>query len=747
MGEPKKRNRLVTVCISCYRKKIKCDKQNPCANCIKSNIECQYTTKKVTAKPRVAKPKNPAKLMNPVWEERISKLAKVYIYTKPSRIFTRSCVINSFPRNNTLTTKCILEMRMPFNDDREIWKKKYMSYQPLMSSEDLISDNDIADAIEQKICPNYDAILERIEYFNSKLNSLLFNEAIPMDLLNGIFTHYFTKDATGKVTFIRPQKAFEYQPISLVLLVVDLVALFTRVDTSKLFKFSLTLHSKLFSELAIRMLNYSRFTKKQTIFGILSLICTFFTLLTYGDVRSMGFDYMNIYPLFQTCYNVAISIGLHLNPDEINTICFNQKKLAPGSPPFFTELPKVNRKRLWNMILMLDTEFCLSGFLPLVNFKFCHGYYVEELHGMAYFTECSDIIRDIPKIIYNLKGASLNEILDLESRISTMTRKLISLQDIVTIEADPQAWLKVRLKLRLIMFQTTLICSIRELIEEFQNTRSEFSNELDEWKERIESKAKLNFLYLLKFWQSINSQVQSFPFMIFMRQELWHCVGLSTIDYVQSLFDILSTQGSELVLNSAHEKGEIDVSITTIEHSLYSGEGFEELDRLTQPSYLLHQLDLVFKGSFKLTPQNTNLNYSCFLIAKMCSAFVVLLKVCASLLSTKEFTISDLELRVGKIVAMTNKKLSKDLNYDATTGTNMPVGINPDVMGDWSAEEELFHYDDDKAADAGRRLDSQMEQTLDNVLEDGNLNQIWSELNDFMNEPFNLLDYNFPLDL
>lgn len=29
-------------CIRCFERKVKCDKQNPCANCIKSNVECIF---------------------------------------------------------------------------------------------------------------------------------------------------------------------------------------------------------------------------------------------------------------------------------------------------------------------------------------------------------------------------------------------------------------------------------------------------------------------------------------------------------------------------------------------------------------------------------------------------------------------------------------------------------------------------------------------------------------------------------
>lgn len=29
-------------CLRCFERKVKCDKQHPCANCVKSNVECIF---------------------------------------------------------------------------------------------------------------------------------------------------------------------------------------------------------------------------------------------------------------------------------------------------------------------------------------------------------------------------------------------------------------------------------------------------------------------------------------------------------------------------------------------------------------------------------------------------------------------------------------------------------------------------------------------------------------------------------
>lgn len=748
MTEPKKRNRLINVCTNCYRKKIKCDKQNPCTNCIKSNLICEYSKKIITKKTQKVKQKE--LIITPSNSNRYKKLdilAKAMIYTKPSRIFLRSSMMNSFAMENSLATKCILELRLTFQKERELWKKKYMPYQPMMSSEDLISDSDIALTIENKIKPNYHAMIERLNYFKVHLNKLLFNNAIPADLLIDIFNHYFTRTDDNKIIFSKPKKSFEYQPLSLVFLIVDLVELFTRSESSLIFNFNLLMHGKHFTEIAIRMLNHSKFTKKQSIFTIFCLICIIFTLMIYGDIRSLGFDYSNINPLFQTCYNVAISIGLHLDLDKIEPFFFKKKRHSSNekSPPFFLEeIPKKCSKRLWNLIVILDTEFCLSDSQPLINFKYCHGFYENELDGIEFIVEGSKIIREIPKITYALNGASLNDLIELEANIFNLTKDLVSFSDVKMIEVTPSVWLRVRIKLKLLAFHSALACFILQVLDSelLGDDDNEESIQLNDVKLEMNTKIKLNFLYLIKFRQDISSDIKSLKFIIFFRQELWHCVGIATIDYVQSLFNFLIKTKSRLNL---HSMGRTDFNVSTndVEYALYNFTDMTDIGELIKPSYILNQLEIVLQSSFNSASQNLSLNYNCFIMAKLCSVFVILLKVCDGLNTNHNFFTRDLEGGVQKIVAMTKKKLSNELNLNSTTGLDTPVsGIDPNVVGDWGDEIGIFPTSQESNESTNSKLDFEMEEVLNSVLEDSNMNKIWNDLNGLMNDPTNCFDYS-----
>lgn len=42
MSKVRRRNRMITSCLECRRRKLKCDKQSPCANCVKFSRECMF---------------------------------------------------------------------------------------------------------------------------------------------------------------------------------------------------------------------------------------------------------------------------------------------------------------------------------------------------------------------------------------------------------------------------------------------------------------------------------------------------------------------------------------------------------------------------------------------------------------------------------------------------------------------------------------------------------------------------------
>ena len=66
-GKPQKRNRRVYVCIPCHRRKLKCDKGQPCSRCIQADAadECIYQKFPFNKKDSSAEPGETSQSTNP----------------------------------------------------------------------------------------------------------------------------------------------------------------------------------------------------------------------------------------------------------------------------------------------------------------------------------------------------------------------------------------------------------------------------------------------------------------------------------------------------------------------------------------------------------------------------------------------------------------------------------------------------------------------------------------------------------
>lgn len=632
---------------------------------------------------------------------------------KPSRIFFRSTLMNFFTSNSELPSKCMLELRKTFHRERKIWKERYLPLQPMISSK--ASDElKLIEDIKSIAVPNYDQILQRLDYFDSNLNSLLFNDSVPCALLKDIFINHFDR-TTHERTKQSKRKNLHYQPISLILSIAALTELFT--TDNELPPFFLV-NKRQILELSIRTLNYSKFIKRPHPFAILSLLSIIFSLMIYGNDRSSGFDYMNLYPLFRTCYNVSMATGLYMAirddlDDDDNDV---------SNPKRAIKIPSVYLKRLWNFLLVLDTEFCLNDIKPLIDLKYCHGYYPEEMGNLSFVVEYTNTVRKIPKLFHGLADITFEDLITLQMELSKLSKLSISIDK---QNLTQNKWFEIRFKLRLLKIQSSLLTFIIIIM---QKSTSMYVPVFSDIKNELIIKYKLNFLYILKIKQFLEPNIKlSYKFMIYFRQELWNLVGLSSIDFLQYLFqEVIHNQ---LTLNQ-NLSTSIDYSITHIEKCLFEQETTIN-PVILQPAYLLKEMDKVFVETFKSNVKQY-LNYNCFLLAKLSSAFVVLLKVCYELMTNHGHSLKYLDSNIKKIISKTNHKLKRDVNklQPPMSPVNPYLGMNADSHLSGNSYQDLnqLHGQDLFI------LDNQMEQVINNIVQDGNIDKMWESLNLMLNE-------------
>lgn len=381
--------------------------------------------------------------------------AKAVMIRKPSRISVRSNLINCVPTNNSLAGSCVIQLKNQADRQRNDFKNKFTSFKPSSSSRDYETDALIVAAIEKIVLPNLKGVRQRIEHFKTHLNSLLFYDSIPCDLLLQLFDYYF-RNIDGKPKFIRPNTHAEYHPISLIILIVDIVELF--LERSEVAYEPLTVSHKYYCELGTRILNYAALSASRSVFTIYSIIASMYGLFVFGAIRSAGIGIFNGYPMFENCYNIAVELKIHLDINLLDPFLIFWGNDKSGQP-ICSEIDKSYIKNLWNFILVSDEVYCSTELNARINFKYCHGYYWDVLKpNREFIAGHSKLSRKVPHIFYNLhKTFDLNALLQFEEEILQFLSKLPSLKDIEKIEKDKTVWFQVRCQLKLLGLYSKLV--------------------------------------------------------------------------------------------------------------------------------------------------------------------------------------------------------------------------------------------------------------------------------------------------
>lgn len=410
------RKKKSLVCTNCRRRKIKCDKKKPCSNCIRLSLinSCTFndgidTIKDQNHKENDFEKKNFENITG-LGNSKFSildakfKLSKNYIiFQKPSNTQIRPFIFSCYSDNHVLSYKSISPFKKLLNKELRLWKSTNFNKrqtQPI----DLIYDyNETIDSvylntiIENNLSTNYHAILERLNYFQEQLNNILFQDCIPMSVVQLIFQYYFTLKPTG-VVFNYPNKKYEYAMIALIVSIVELSNIFAKNDNFT-FNFSLRENSS-FNGLAIMLLNYSNFQRKRSLFSVYTLIILRLTLMIYGDAQSSGVNMQNCRPLFRSAVGICMDMGIHLNQNEVKYTDSTAEHDHVDNVSFVKEISIEQIKRLWNYLLLLDCIYFVNvSAPPHIDNRYCHGYYSEVNTANKLIENFVDVVNDVSENI------------------------------------------------------------------------------------------------------------------------------------------------------------------------------------------------------------------------------------------------------------------------------------------------------------------------------------------------------------
>lgn len=585
-GKVKKlRNRASVVCKHCKMKKIKCDRQKPCANCTKSNLECiyDYSVPKLgisaivalkqqhmremaalsavdhpTTSASITPESDSALISNGFNSENLSvdifnrpfKLPGDYqILRKPSRTIVRSKFFNAMlNRSESFSRHMLQSFFHLMNNERKSWKQSNfpncfqlnLLQMSNYNNIDEVKDN-ITKLLETSICNNYQAILERLDYFQATLNKILFNSFIPMSAIHLIFHHYFVMQPEG-VVFRGVSKNYEYNFIAVITSLVELTEIFARFKKEK-FRFPLLSKKNEFNEITITLMNTSNFRRKTSIFSIFTLLNLRLSLMVYGDVQSAGMSGQNSYPYFQHALALCMELGVHLDQDSV--IYFekpydSEKNNFAEELMFCREVPKDSIKLLWNYMLFLDSHYYIQlAIPPAIDERYCHGVYDVSQTVTDLLQPYVTIVKDVSLFFAQTKPITIRELFFLTERLKKLISQFPSFGDITELEKNKNTWCIPKLKFELLKLLMSLLTYLGLFFSE-PFLQENFSpdvlansyNAAYIKKMREETFFKINFVYFIAIETILKISTLSDKFIFYNRDIFSDWFGLRSMNVI-----------------------------------------------------------------------------------------------------------------------------------------------------------------------------------------------------------------------
>ena len=585
----KQRKRASLVCSSCKEKKIKCDRQKPCSNCIKSSSirTCNYDYEvrrnekndvKIVEKEPTDYPVKETKdhvvgphqyaqqplhnslsrVENSIMDISFNPATSYLINKKPLGTIRSMSICSVYAKPGPfLSYNFLISFRETLKNERKMWKSKNFkrSFQlhdiQLTDSNMPNSHEELNSLVERLVCNNYYAILERLGYFQTVLSKVLVGSYIPMGVVQLIFHHYFIMKREG-IAFKRPVKNFEYAFIALITSLVELTNIFTKSDPS-IFNFSLSQQDNEFNDLSVKLLNTSNYRRKYSIFAVYTILNLRLTLMIYGNAPSADVLSHNSYPMFQTAVNMCIEMGIGMNLE--NVVYMDQYSITGSNDVndaiFAKEIPVESLKTLWNYLLVLDASYfvCMSA-PPYIDDRYNHGYYMLPNSESECFSAFVTTARELSFLFLSEKKSTLRELLDALSKLTKLISTLDSLDDFRRVEENEEKWKFFYLKFQLLNLLSTLLYQVNRILHNSTLTM-EFSQEIlneprnqqiiEGLKKECAIKIKLLFFVVMNTISAILHGSFNYRFWLYNKEVFSSWIGLQSLFFI----DLIVTEESE----------------------------------------------------------------------------------------------------------------------------------------------------------------------------------------------------------
>lgn len=355
-----------------------------------------------------------------ILDQKLPEMKKTALACKPSRTIwagplNRFCLFSFRPSYGFLLG--------PFEkymvQELRAWKRTHSDFshviRPIYDGVD--TEDTLSGYIDEFLVASYDAIKERLLYFQTGLNDLLYRGFIPME---SIYALFFERFPTCKM-FNRPPKHWYYADVSLICMVAYITNVFTKLNGERCrFKYEMSCTQSQLSTLAVRLLNFAEFRKKRTEQALLSLVILRSSVLSFENSEGPN-EEVNSYPIFQLTLDLCYQMGIHRNPDDPNRQFFYRKRPEVRAKSMASR----QLKELWNYMQWEDVNYSLTISGPLlIDYNYCEGYFDQGDSFRVDWGHSIQILREILCKINSKHPISINEALALHQQVLALYRQL-----------------------------------------------------------------------------------------------------------------------------------------------------------------------------------------------------------------------------------------------------------------------------------------------------------------------------------
>lgn len=484
---PKKLYRPSMVCVNCKKRKVKCDKKSPCYRCIKANLtdSCVYNSQfddnNIQNNINELKDREPVNRKNIDIFNYKSLILKKHLFTKAGDTvkYESPMTINALFENNKTYSKIKSMMTYLFEpkDSEDFLKEEAnIAHEELKLLHDIYTKEEIDDLINKFIKPNFDAIIERIDFFNRYMQTFFYG--LMQDKLIDVLNEHFLPsetDPTGYI-YIPLENDYSYSMFGTLFGALRIVLGISEYETEKLFEEPLTFTHSDASSCALKCIAYSNFMRKPVFQNVIAIILfrmhSFMSDSVSGNSNSSYF--------LDLAINLSFKLGIHIRCDEV--------------PDFDEDVVKST----WNLLQFLEAVNSIYCGEPLkIDYKYCTPNLIGFWEPVILF------LRNIVFFFNSMTPISINELIDLIDSTSTMLTLFRPFDEILNnSEFGPtESVFHVILKFHTLISISSLYFRLRLALDEINNypfiISEEEQNLIDDYK--LKSECQLFYGFCLSF--------------------------------------------------------------------------------------------------------------------------------------------------------------------------------------------------------------------------------------------------------